>query len=113
MTEETRKTLQTGRKMGAIVGGIFFLIFGIVPGFYFGSYGTLILLSQLMGGPVEPGLITRALVVMGILLGLFCAGAVSLVLGSLAGTAIAYATDAATTAVKGKSMEAKAAVRND
>ena len=37
-----------------------------MPRFYFGSYGTLILLQKLMGGTVEPTLIVRAVIVMGI-----------------------------------------------
>jgi len=38
------------------VGGILFLVFGVMAGFYFGSYGTLFILQKLMGGTVEPTL---------------------------------------------------------
>ncbi len=44
------ETVKTGMKIGATVGGLVFLVFGIMPGFYFGSFGTLILLQKLMGG---------------------------------------------------------------
>ena len=54
------ETVKTGMKIGATVGGLVFLVFGIMPGFYFGSFGTLILLQKLMGGTVEPTLIARA-----------------------------------------------------
>ncbi len=80
------ETVKTGMKIGATVGGLVFLVFGIMPGFYFGSYGTLILLQKLMGGAVEPTLFVRAAVVMGIVVGISCAAAVCLVVGGLLGT---------------------------
>jgi len=88
------ETVKTGMKIGATVGGLVFLVFGIMPGFYFGSYGTLILLQKLSGGAVEPTLIVRALVVMGIVVGIACAAAVSLVVGGLLGTAMGYIVSA-------------------
>jgi len=84
------ETVKTGMKIGATVGGLVFLVFGIMPGFYFGSYGTLILLQKLSGGAVEPTLIVRALIVMGIVVGIACAAAVSLVVGGLLGTAMGF-----------------------
>ncbi len=82
------ETIKAGMKIGATVGGLVFVVLGIVPGFYFGSYGTLILLQKLMGGPVEPTLFVRAAVVMGIAVGIACAAAVSIVVGGLLGTLI-------------------------
>jgi len=76
----------TGMKIGATVGGLVFLVFGIMPGFYFGSYGTLILIQKLMGGAVEPTLFVRAAVVIGIVIGISCAAAVCTVVGGLLGT---------------------------
>jgi hypothetical protein len=88
------ETVKTGMKIGATVGGLVFLVFGIMPGFYFGSFGTLILLQKLSGGAVEPTLIVRALVVMGIMVGLACAATVSLVVGGLMGTVMGYIASA-------------------
>ena len=88
------ETVKTGMKIGATVGGLVFLVFGIMPGFYFGSYGTLILLQKLSGGAVEPTLIVRSLVVMGIVVGIACAAAVSLVVGGLLGTAMGFVVSA-------------------
>ncbi len=88
------ETVKTGMKIGATVGGLVFAVFGIMPGFYFGSYGTLILLQKLMGGAVEPTLFVRAAVVMGIVVGISCAAAVSLVVGGLLGTAAGYIVSA-------------------
>ncbi len=45
MTEARRNTMKVGTKIGAGIGVLAFLVFGIVPGFYFGSYGTLMLLK--------------------------------------------------------------------
>jgi hypothetical protein len=88
------ETIKTGMKMGAVTGGLVFLVFGILPGFYFGSYGTLILLQKLMGGAVEPTLFVRAAIVMGIGVGIAAAAAVSLVVGGLLGTATGYIVSA-------------------
>ena len=88
------ETVKAGMKIGATVGGLVFVVLGIVPGFYFGSYGTLILLQKLMGGTVEPSLVVRAVVVMGIAVGIACAAAVSIVVGGLVGTALGYAVSA-------------------
>jgi len=88
------ETVKAGMKIGATIGGLVFLVFGIMPGFYFGSYGTLILLQKLMGGAVEPTLFVRATVVMGIAVGISCAAAVSLVVGGLLGTVAGYVVSA-------------------
>ncbi len=86
-------TVKTGMRIGAMVGGLGFAMFGIMPGFYFGSFGTLILLQKLMG-TVEPMLFVRAAMVCGAMVGIASAAAVSLVVGGLAGTALGYAVSA-------------------
>ncbi len=93
MTEDRKRTMKVGTKIGAAMGAIVFLVFGIIPGFYFGSYGTLLLLSRLAGGPVEATTIVRMITVVGIMMGLFCIAAVSIVLGSVFGTALAFIVD--------------------
>ena len=93
MTAGRTNTMKVGTKIGAAIGVVAFLVFGIVPGFYFGSYGTLILLSHLAGGSVEPTTLVRMLTVVGIMLGIFCSGAVSIVLGSVFGTVMGYVVD--------------------
>jgi len=77
-------------KIGATAGAVVFIALGIIPGFYFGSYGALFLLQNLMGGTVEPTLFVRMAVVMGMAIGIACAAAISLVVGGLAGTLIGY-----------------------
>src|SRR5512139_4214863 len=93
MTAGRTNTMKVGTKIGAAIGGLVFLVFGIVPGFYFGSYGTLLVLSHLAGKAVEPTTIVRMLTVVGIMLGIFCIGAVSIVLGSVFVTAMGYVVD--------------------
>src|SRR5512147_1101984 len=94
MTEDRKRTMKVGTKIGAALGAIVFLVFGLVPGFYFGSYGALILMSRLAGGPVEPTTIVRMVTVVGVALGIFCGAAASVVLGSVFGTSLAWVVDA-------------------
>src|SRR5512139_392109 len=84
------EAIKTGMKIGAVVGGVLFLAFGVMAGFYFGSYGALFILQKLMGGAVEPTLFVRAAVVMGIGVGVAATAAVSIVVGGLAGTVLGF-----------------------
>jgi predicted nucleotidyltransferase len=93
MTEERRHTLTIGRNIGAAVGVVVFLVFGLVPAFHFGSYGTLVIISDLAGGPVEPGVLVRIALVVGVAISFLCIGALSIVAGSVIGTALAYVVD--------------------
>jgi hypothetical protein len=92
-TKMKNANAKTGMKIGAMVGGLVFAVFGIVPGFFFGSYGTLFLLQMLMG-TVEPTLFVRAAVVCGIMIGIASAAVVSLTIGGLAGMALGYVVSA-------------------
>lgn len=94
--------IKKGRNIGAAVGVLGFLAFGVLPGFYFGSYGTLVILNHLMDGPVAAGVVVRMLVVVGTLLGIFCTAGVSIVLGALLGTSVGYVTELFTTPAKAK-----------
>jgi hypothetical protein len=84
------ETVKTGMKIGAVAGGILWMVFGIMAGFYFGSYGTLIILQKLMGGTVEPSLIARAIIVAGSVVGIATTATVSIVTGGLVGTALGF-----------------------
>ncbi len=102
-----RQTLRVGRNIGALIGAIGFLAVGLVPGFYFGSYGTIVLLSHLTGGPLEPSILVRSAVVIGTIMGIFCMASVSIVVGAVLGTVMGYVTELFTTPVEKK--EAKTA----
>ena len=82
------EAIKTGMKIGAVVGGVLFLAFGVMAGFYFGSYGTLFILQKLMGGTVEPTLFVRAAVVVGIGVGIAASATVHIITGGLIGTAL-------------------------
>ena len=86
MNAKTNEIISSGTKVGAVLGGMMFLFFGIVPGFYYGGFGTLMLLSKIAGGPVEATLVVRVVLVLGTLIGIACGAALSIVLGSVAGT---------------------------
>ena len=101
-------TVKAGMKIGATVGGLVFVVFGIMPGFYFGSYGALILLQKLMAGTVEPTIFVRAAIVMGIMVGIACVAAVSIVVGGLLGTLLGYIVSAPATVRKSKEVAEKA-----
>jgi hypothetical protein len=102
------ETVKTGMKIGATIGGLVFIVFGIMPGFYFGSYGTLILLQKLMGETVEPTLVVRAAVVIGIVVGIACAAAASIVVGGLLGTLLGYVMSAPSAVREKQASEEKA-----
>lgn len=89
-----KDTVRIGTRIGAVIGAIAFVIFGILPGFYFGSYATLVLLNKLFGGTLMPSLLVRVLTVIGIVLGIFCIASVFIVLGAIFGTLVGYLTEA-------------------
>lgn len=100
-----KEMVRMGTKIGAALGGVAFLIFGLIPGFYFGSYGSLIVLKHLMGGPIEPTVFVRMCVAVGILLGIVCVASVSIVVGSIAGTAMGYLVEVLTAPKEVKEAE--------
>ncbi|MGO9015567.1 MAG: hypothetical protein ACLQF0_11360 [Dissulfurispiraceae bacterium] len=89
-----KEMIRMGTKIGAVLGGVVFLAVGLIPGFYFGSYGALIALKHLMGGPVEPTVLVRMIIAVGIMLGIACMATVSIVIGSVLGTALGYLVEA-------------------
>lgn len=91
--EKTRKDiLSMGSKIGGVIGAIGFLFLGLVPGFYFGSYATLIILSKLLGGPLKASAIINILVAIGIILGITSIAAAFIVVGAILGTVVGYVT---------------------
>lgn len=103
---EKRSSVPIGAKIGAVIGFVFFLIYGLVPGFFFGSSTAILLLSKLIG-PVQATTLGRVAVVIGALMGLFCAFSVCVVAGALVGSTIAYLTDALAHVKRAKEESAK------
>lgn len=102
-----KEMVRMGTKIGAVLGGLTFLIFGVIPGFYFGSYGSLVVMKHLMGS-VEPTVLVRMVVAVGIMLGIVCVASVSIVLGSIVGTALGYAAEWITSPSEAKETAAAA-----
>ena len=98
-----------GAKAGAVIGAIGFLVFGIIPGFYFGSYGVLALMHHLTGGPLEATVLLRVATAIGILLGIACVGFMSVMAGAVLGTAVGYVADAVTGTLREKAAGETAA----
>ena len=92
MEKTKREILSMGSKIGGVIGAIAFLLLGLVPGFYFGSYATLIILSKLFGGPLKASAIINVIVAAGIILGIICIAAAFIVVGAIFGTAVSYLT---------------------
>ena len=94
-----------------MLGGIAFLVFGIVPGFYFGSYGTLVLLNHLFGGPMQASVLVRIAVAGGVLVGIVCIASVSIVVGAIFGTMVGYLTEALSGAARAEAPAEEAHVK--
>ena len=90
MKTKNLEVIRTGMKIGAVLGGIAFLIVGIVPGFHYGGYGAVMLLSNIVGGPMEFTLGIRLIVIVGVLFGILCLGFMSIVMGSVMGSISGY-----------------------
>ncbi len=112
MNTNQTNTVKTAMKVGAMIGAVAFLIFGIAPAFHYGGMGTVMLLSKLAGGPLEFTLALRMIVVLGVLLGMFCLGSVSIVLGAIAGTVSGYLVSALSPAVAHRTEAEQVAAKN-
>ena len=106
-----KEMVRMGTKVGAVLGGIAFLAFGIVPGFYFGSYGILVLMNHLFGGPLEATVLVRIAVAAGVVVGITCIASVTIVVGAIFGTAVGYLTEALTSAAREKAPAEEAHVK--
>ncbi len=89
-----RESIRMATKVGALLGAIGFFVFGLVPAFYFGSYGALVLWNHLIG-IAEPTVIVRLWIALGVILGLASALSVGIVVGALLGTALGYIIEGA------------------
>jgi predicted nucleotidyltransferase len=90
MTCARREILRRGRNMGALYAAVLSFTLGIIPAFYFGGYGALILLSKFSPPPVEPVFTVRFLITLGALIGLVIISIIVIGTGALAGTVLAY-----------------------
>jgi len=90
---KTRQAIAAGRRKGAVLGVLVFLVAGMGPGFSLGCYAALILLSHLSGHADAPGFLTGSLVAAGGMVGVVCAGSASILGGWIAGDLCASAAE--------------------
>src|SRR5512137_117333 len=81
-----------GAYIGAGAGLVLFAIFGLLPGSLLGGAAGINIAGMLFGLPLEPGLISRAIVLVSMLVGVLVAGIVivtaTTTVGWLAGKAL-------------------------
>ena len=65
-----------GAYIGAGAGLVLFAIFGLLPGSLLGGAAGINIAGMLFGLPLEPGLISRAIVLVSMLVGVLVAGIV-------------------------------------
>ncbi|NOY65038.1 MAG: hypothetical protein GXO97_06565 [Nitrospirae bacterium] len=82
--------IRKGRNIGALAGGILYVLFGLIPALYLSSRATLILIPKLIGVSIQSEILVRILAITGTVLGLFLTGTVFIVLGAVTGTLISH-----------------------
>lgn len=78
--------------IGAGVGLALFLAVALLPAILYGGYAGLLLAGGIVGTPVEPGFVVKALVIFGMVLGVVAVGSLFAVVGAAAGAGIGVIT---------------------
>jgi hypothetical protein len=84
-----------GAYIGAGAGLVLFAIFGLLPGSLLGGAAGINIAGWLFGLPLEPGLISRAIVLLSMLLGVLVAGIAIVTASSTVGWLIGSVVDSA------------------
>jgi hypothetical protein len=96
--EETNMKTNTARKaayIGAGVGLVLFTIFGLMPGSLLGGAAGIKAAGMLYGLPLEPGVISRSIVLLSMLVGVLVSGIAIVTAASTAGWLLGSVIDAA------------------
>jgi uncharacterized membrane protein len=78
--------------VGAGIGLALFLAIALLPSVLYGGYAGLLLAGGLVGTPVQPTLIVKALIVFGMILGVTGIASLFAVLGAVSGVAVGALT---------------------
>jgi hypothetical protein len=78
--------------VGAGIGLALFLAVALLPSILYGGYAGVLLAGGIVGTPVQPTLVVRALIVFGMVLGVTGVGSLFAVLGAMAGAAVGALT---------------------
>ncbi|HHN64543.1 MAG TPA: hypothetical protein ENK09_04200 [Nitrospirae bacterium] len=80
--------------LGAGIGLALFAIFGLLPGSFIGGVLGLNIAGSIFGLPVEPTVLARVIIVMGMLIGVLVTGTVFIVSGAVIGWLAGLVIDA-------------------
>jgi hypothetical protein len=78
--------------VGAGVGLALFLAIALLPAMLYGGYAGLLLAGGIVGTPVQATLLSRALIIFGMVLGVVAIGSLFAVVGAVAGAAVSALT---------------------
>jgi hypothetical protein len=78
--------------IGAGIGLALFLALALLPSILYGGYAGLLLAGGIVGTPVQPTFLVRALIVFGMVLGVTGVASLFAVLGAMAGAAVGALT---------------------
>jgi len=78
--------------VGAGIGLALFLAVALLPAMLYGGYAGLLLAGGIVGTPVEPTLLPRALIVFGMVMGVVAVGSLFAVVGAVAGAVVGALT---------------------
>jgi hypothetical protein len=78
--------------IGAGIGLALFLALALLPSILYGGYAGLLLAGGIVGTPVQPTFVVRALIVFGMVLGVTGVASLFAVLGAMAGAAVGALT---------------------
>ena len=81
--------------VGVGFGLALFVAIGLLPAMVYGGYASVLLATGISGAPVQSTILTRALIVLGMVAGVVAVGALFAVVGAAAGGAIRVLTGAA------------------
>jgi hypothetical protein len=88
----TTPRFKTHSLVGAGIGLVLFLAVGLLPTILYGGYAGVILAGGLFGTPVGAAFAVRALIVLGMVLGVTAVAALFAVAGAAAGAAVGALT---------------------
>lgn len=77
-----------GIMIGALAGGMCFVVFGLRRAVYTGGFLTVVVLSKLKGRPIEQSPFVRIMVAAGIIVSIALGITVAMILGGIAGGVI-------------------------
>jgi hypothetical protein len=106
MTTQTKPQNKTFALVGAGTGLVAFLALALLPAILYGGYAGLLLAGGIVGTPVQPTFLVRALIVFGMVLGVTGIASLFAVLGAVAGAAVGALTTAVSPAKKAAASKA-------